>query len=463
MHLEPLTADPASFRDPSGSVFVQEGVVYRSVAAAYSQHYDLLISSGLYDRLQLEKILISHSEESTKLPLHRLLRPTVVPFISYPYEWSFSQLKDAALVTLRIQKVSLEHEMTLKDASAYNIQFYKGKPLLIDTLSFEKYIPGQPWIAYKQYCQHFLAPLALMSLVDLRVGPDLLKAHIDGVPLDLASRLLPNRSRLKVGLGVHLHLHARMQRQLADKNKAIQSQAQSMTKQRFKAFLANLEATTRSLCLPAVTTEWGGYYEATNYSNPATVHKLELVAKYIQEAKPSLVWDLGANRGEYSRLAKNTGAMVLSCDVDPIAVERNYLEVREKAEEYILPLLIDLTSPSPAVGWANQERLSFLLRSKPQLVMALALVHHLAIGTNIPLTHIAQFLASSAPKLIIEFIPKEDSNVQRLLSTRKDIYPDYTYEGFERAFTKYYTVLAKNKINQSERTLYYMQLKKEYL
>ena len=189
-----------SFRDPNGFVFVSEGTLYRQVNKSYQRHYDLLYSSGLYEALVSRHLLIAH-DECDYLPhgndqIYKVLRPLPVPFVSYPYEWCFSQLKDAALVTLDLQKRALAHNMVLKDASAYNIQFLDGKPLLIDTLSFETYEEGRAWVAYRQFCQHFLAPLVLMSQKDIRLS-QLLRVYIDGIPLDLAASLLPKRTYLQ--------------------------------------------------------------------------------------------------------------------------------------------------------------------------------------------------------------------------------------------------------------------------
>ncbi len=209
-----------SFRDPSGFLFYQENVLYRQVNTAYRENYDLLIESGLYQALIDSKLLVSHIEEKTDATyadcVYKILKPEIVPFISYPYEWCFSQLKDAALTTLKIQKIALDFGMSLKDSSVYNIQFLKGRPIFIDTLSFEKYQEGSPWVAYKQFCQHFLAPLALMSFSDVRLN-QLLKVFIDGVPLDLASSLLPAKTKLNFSLLSHIHLHAKSQKKYESK------------------------------------------------------------------------------------------------------------------------------------------------------------------------------------------------------------------------------------------------------
>lgn len=210
---------PSSFRDPSGFVFFKEGVCYRQVNRSCKENYDCLIDSGLYKKLTDAELLIPHEEADAQLAwsvdAHKILKPEPIPFISYPYEWSFSQLKDAALATLEIQKAALDYGMSLKDASAYNIQFYKGKPVFIDTLSFEKSRDGKPWAAYQQFCRFFVAPLALMARVDIRMN-QLLRIHMEGVPLDLASSSLPWRTRFNPALLMHIHLHANYQKQYSD-------------------------------------------------------------------------------------------------------------------------------------------------------------------------------------------------------------------------------------------------------
>src|SRR5262245_14254456 len=224
----------ASFRDPSGFLFSRDGVLYRQVNRRYEQEYARLMESGLYEKLVKVGVLIPHVEvENVRAEAgecFRVIQPERVPFISYPYEWSFGQLKDAALATLSIQKRALKAGMSLKDASAYNIQFVRGKAVLIDTLSFELYKDGQPWVAYRQFCQHFLAPLTLMALKDVRLS-QLLRVYIDGIPLDLASELLPSKTRLNFGLLTHIHLHASAQKRYAGEDVKTRGGALRMSRQ----------------------------------------------------------------------------------------------------------------------------------------------------------------------------------------------------------------------------------------
>jgi ribosomal protein L11 methylase PrmA len=452
----------ASFRDPSGFLFVRGGVLFRQVNQRYAGDYSRLMQSGLYERLVKSGLLIPHMETDEPMAAEdrggfKVIRPERVPFISYPYEWCFSQLKDAALATLSIQKRALKAGMSLKDASAYNIQFVRGRPVLIDTLSFETYREGKPWDAYRQFCQHFLAPLALMSQVDVRLV-QLLRVHIDGIPLDLASHLLPLRTRLDFGLLTHIHLHARAQAHYAGVE--VQNSARgSVSRNAFLGLIESLVTTVKKLTWKPAGTEWGNYYDITNYSDSAFQQKKHILSRWVGALKPGLVWDLGANNGVFSRIASEAGAgYIISSDVDPAAVEQNYLQVKAAKEESLLPLLLDLTNPSPAQGWDNREREAFGERGPAGLALALALVHHMAISNNVPLRHLADFLARNAKHLVIEFVPKQDSQVQKLLASRADIFPDYTLAGFEAAFSSCFKVLEKIPLAESDRVLYLMEI-----
>ncbi|MBM3210779.1 MAG: class I SAM-dependent methyltransferase [Candidatus Omnitrophica bacterium] len=446
-----------SFRDPSGFIFSQDGKLFRSISGLYQKNYDHFVQSGLYDQLVESGLLISHREvffDEKKDDEYKIIQPEIVPFISYPYEWCFSQLKEAALATIRIQKQALDYNMTLKDASAYNIQFFKGKPVLIDTLSFETYREGQPWIAYRQFCQHFLAPLALISLRDVRLG-QLMRIYIDGPPLDMASRLLPKTSWFKTGLLTHIHLHAKAQTRY--ESKAPKTDASKVTKQSLMALINHLESTIIKLKWVPVGTEWGDYYEDTNYTEDSMNHKKQLVEAYVSESKPGTVWDLGANTGIFSRIASANGIHTVAFDVDPAAVEKNYRRMREAEETNMLPLCLDLTNPSPSLGWANEERFSLMHRGPADMVFALALIHHLAISNNLPFIYIADFFSRLCRYLIIEFVEKDDSQVQRLLRTREDIFNQYTKEDFEAAFQSYFSILRSDSILNTQRTLYLMK------
>jgi hypothetical protein len=450
----------SSFRDPGGFLFYREGRLLRQVNHACGEDYELLISSGLYKKLTHDGLLIPHTEPADQQGFtedaYRLIAPEIVPFISYPYEWSFSQLKDAALATLKIQKNALQHGMTLKDGSAYNIQFYKGKPVFIDTLSFEKYCEGKPWEAYRQFCQHFLAPLALMSYTDIRLN-QLLKLYVDGIPLDLASSLLPFRTRTRFLLLMHIHLHARSQKKYESKGTASKGVRIKLSNQ--LALIDSLSYMTGKFSLKNQATEWGDYYTFTNYNDLSFNHKKEIIAGFLDEIRPGSLWDLGANTGEFTRIAARNGTNCVAFDIDPLAVESNYQFIKKEGIGNILPLVMDLTNPSPSIGWNNKERNAMKKRPHPDAILALALIHHLAISNNLPFSRISKFLSKLSRNLIIEFVPKSDSQVKKLLESRKDIFGEYDEVHFEQAFSVFYEIKGKAKITDSDRVVYLMKSK----
>jgi ribosomal protein L11 methylase PrmA len=451
--------DPGSFRDPSGSIFTQDGDLFRQVNACYREEYDLLMGSGLYTELTSAGLMVTHEESTdadSDVDAYKLLKPRRVTFISYPYEWCFSQLKDAALLTLDIQKRALAFGMSLKDASAFNVQFVDGRPVFIDTISFERYQEGKPWVAYRQFCMHFLAPLALMSYCDIRLG-EWFRVSVDGVPLDLAATLLPFRTLLHPSLCMHIHMHARSQRRYAGKDIEKEKLHAGMSKFALLAMVDSLDGAVKRLEWTPSGTEWADYYQDTNYSMDGLKRKKELVTEYIKYSNAKSVWDLGANDGTFSRIASSMGIETISFDIDPACVENNYRAVKSGREGQLLPLCQDLTNPSPGIGWASNERSSLAARGPCDLAMALALVHHLAISNNVPLQLIASYFASLCSWLIIEFVPKEDSQVQRLLATRTDIFDRYEVDCFEREFKSHFEIVRKSTIKDSCRLLYLMR------
>ncbi len=455
------TRDAGSYRDPAGFVFRRDGVVYRQIDPTFADDWQGYLESGLYERLRDEGIVIPHEAVDLELapspPAHAVIRPEQLPLISYPYEWSFSQLQDAALLTLRAQTLAAEAGFTLRDASAYNVQFHRGRPVLIDSLSFERAVEGRPWAPYRQFCEHFLAPLALMAKVDIRLGR-LLRDHLEGIPLDLAARLLPGRTRLSFGLGPHIHIHARAQRQHADDNAQADSKSEAtMSPKQLATLIESLHDTVAGLSWEPEGTAWADYADNTSYGDAATESKARTVAEMLAKVDGRSAWDLGANTGRYSRIAADAGYRVVALDIDPAAVERGYTVLKADGRTDITPLLADITDPSPALGWGNAERASLLDRIDADVILALALVHHLAIGANVPLPMIASTFARMAPHAIVEFVPKQDAMVQRLLAFRRDVFPDYDIDGFRAAFEAHFEVVSSTPVEDSERTLFHLQ------
>ena len=285
-----------------------------------------------------------------------------------------------------------------------------------------------------------------------------MRVNLDGVLLDLATRLLPGRARLRLGLLVHLYMHARSQQKWADRPEGKQrATGGRVSQQGLKGLLETLKGAIEGLKWQPKGTEWADYYNEVNYDEAALEHKASLVRELLARAAPKTVWDLGANRGYFSRLAAEAGAFTEAFDIDPAAVEQHYLALKQQPQPLMLPLLMDLTNPSPALGWHHGERASLLERGPVDLMMALALVHHLALCNNVPLPQLADFFAAAAKWLIVEFVPKRDSQVQKLLASREDIFPDYTEEGFEAAFGARYELVRREQVRGSERTLYLMR------
>jgi hypothetical protein len=450
--------ESSSFRDKSGFLFYYKNEIYRKIEFSYKNQYEHLMDSKLYKELTENDLLIDH-EEVNILEIensYKIIKPKKIPFISYPYEWSFSELKDAALLTLEIQKIAMKYGMTLKDASAYNVQFLNGKPIFIDTLSFEKYENGQIWKPYKQFCQHYLAPLALMSKKDSRLNL-LSKIFIDGIPIDLTAMLLPKTTLGNFGLMAHIHAHAKSQGHYEDKDVKIKER--TLSKRSFEGIIQSLYSSINKMTWKGGKTEWGDYYSDTNYTEKSFEEKKNIISSALDQIKPKIIWDLGANTGMFSRLASSRGINTISFDIDPLAVEKNYQMATKNNDQNILPLILDLSNPSSSIGWNNDERMSLVQRGPADLIFALALIHHLAISNNVPLYKIAEFFSKISKFLIIEFVPKSDSQVKRLFLSRDDIFDDYDEKNFEIEFSKFFKIINSKKILDSERIIYIMENK----
>lgn len=453
------TFEPASFRDPSGFVFYRTGKPFRQINQSYAETYDRLMDSGLYADLVDRELLIPHQDADIDAPspdtAYLVIEPEEIRFVSYPYEWCFGQLKDAALLTLEIQRRAMGQGLGLKDASAFNIQFHRGRPILIDTLSFEQLDEREPWIGYRQFCQHFLAPLSLMARKDVRLGR-LVRSSLDGLPLDLTSKILPIRTWLSPALLLHIHLHARAQKRFAGDAVRTRKGTRAMSDTALQGLVASLESAIRGLNWEPKS-NWADYEVTHSYSEGSLDAKESVIRDLISQVGPSEIWDIGANTGNFSRIATSASIPVVSLDIDYGAVEINYRRSKSSSDTYMLPLVIDLTNPTPALGWSSDERKSLIERGPVDLVMALALVHHLAIGNNVPLDDVARFLAMIGRALIIEFIPKSDPQVKRLLMNRADIFPDYTLEGFERSFSAHFELQRSEPLPESDRRLFLMR------
>ena len=455
-----MIVNSGSFRDPSGCVFSKEGKVYRSVFEAGVSDFVAARDAGVYDKLIDAGLLISHGEvkKNDLNPdgsIYCLTHPRL-PMISYPYEWPFSMLKEAALLHLAAMEMLLPLGFWLRDASAFNVQYDSNRLLLIDTLSIGQRIPKSPWVAYKQFCSHFVAPLAMAAYCDIRTL-SLWRNYIDGYPIDLATRMLPLRKSFRAGLFMHLFLHARFQN-LADRkeniSKSKSSKKPTVSDRGLLGLIRSLRRTITGIKWKRTSKVWEDYEELRTYEAEDIAQKSEYVDKVVQRLKPKMVWDLGANIGEFSLIASSHGAFVVSIDGDPACTEHLYLKTSRASKlNGILPLTMDLANPSPGMGWDSKERLSLRERGPADLVLALALIHHLVFSCCIPLSLVAKWLAELGNHLVVEFVPLSDPMVQKLLHNRNNDHLPYDFEVFKSSFGKIFNFIDQTTL-ENGRTIF---------
>ena len=442
---------PSSFRDPSGFVFQSAGKLYRQINPSYQPNYELLMGSGLYQQLVDRRMLIRHEEiADTQIGQpgkYKTILPEFIPFISYPYEWCFEELQDAAIVTLNMMKASISHGMILKDATPYNIQFISGTAVHIDTLSFEKYDESKPWIAYRQFCETFLYPLVVSKYSSMEVHR-LFNAYPEGIPAKSAVAMLPTKARFNLGNWLHIFLPASVV-------PGDQKEKVSFNKNKLLRIIDHLHQIISSLQQPAnKNSVWKNYYEKDILSAEYLSNKEAIVSKLIS-AEGKNVLDLGSNQGVFSRLLANRKNNVVAVDNDAFSISVLYGQVKKEALN-ILPLCIDISNPPGNGGFMNGERKSFTERKKFDLCIALALVHHLCIGKNIPFSNLVHLFSKMCSELIIEFVPKDDEKVQQLLRSREDIFEAYNQEAFEAAFSQHFSIQGKEEVAGSRRVIYKM-------
>ena len=444
----------SSFRDPSGYVFIENNKVKRAINPIYFEQYRALTDSGFYRILFDIKYLIPHQEVS-KTDSEITIEASTIPYINYPYEWSFLQYKHAALLTLKIQKLCLENNFTLKDASAFNITFHEGKPIFIDTLSFDFYKENNPWLAYKQFIMHFLGPLVLTKYF----GQDYLKTlsqNLEGISLQKLSQMLPFKSYFSPTILTNIHLLAKYDKKYeSDKkivNNNLSKSSQIILLDGLYDFISNLSVNEK--------TEWDHYYNQINYDEAAYQFKKEVVKDWFLSIKGESLIDIGGNDGTFSRELKWVAKLIIVADVDPNAVEQNYKLVLKNKEKMIFPIVADVLNPSANYGFNNEERFSFIDRVKHSHLdgcLALAVIHHITLSGNIPFSLSAQFFSKMAPNLLIEFPTRGDSWVQFLLDSKRGFkkhFDFYNEENFEKEYSVYFEILDKQKIASSERILY---------
>jgi hypothetical protein len=453
-----FTSHPASYRDPSGFVFRHGDHWYRQVNARYREDYLQLMGSGLYDKLVANGLLLPHREipaNYTDSPdWFKTLLPDQLPFISVPEEWCPAQLKDAALCTLAITRISIAHDMILKDATPRNIQFPKGAPVLIDSLSFERYEPSRPWVAYRQFCECFLYPLFLHRYLGSGTHP-IICAWPDGIPAGITARMLPLRSRLRLPAWLHVFLPS-----MVGRNVKSDAPLPVFSKTRMMHLLSNLEEVVRKLDVPGSSAKgWIAYYEKDILSKDYLREKQTLFLSMIDSLDFASALDLGANDGRFSQILAQKNVPVIAADADWQCVEALYRT--STGAHPIQALRVDIANPTPATGFDHRERSSFSERATSDLVVALALVHHLVLGRNIPLPMIAAYFARLTDRwLVIEFVPLDDEKSIQLVR-HKSAYPTpYDQEAFEEHFGRVFTIERSSVIPGTARIIYLMRKKR---
>jgi predicted nicotinamide N-methyase len=451
-----IRIEPGSFRDRDGFVFFEGTNCYRAIHNHYSDTWEKLEKSGLYRELVEEGKLIPlepcDTEQFTDVNKHlyKLYKAASLPFVSYPGEWSFSQLKKAALLTLYIQKKAIEKGFCLKDASAYNVQFIGNKTIFIDSLSFDAHEEEKPWQAYAQFCRHFLAPL-LLTHYGIPEAHTFFLSHMDGIPLQTCSKLLPWKSRFHILAYTHIHLHAKLEKKHAG-DRVLNIKGLSYSRKKMLSLIEHLEMEIKQLKAGEQDSNWTNYYDTFSYHATAYAAKTDFVKQICAAIRGKLCLDLGANSGAFSFIAAEHFEQVLACDSDATVLR----DIRKQKKQNVLTLLVDLNNPLPAYGWNSNERAAFISRAKHNdLTLALALMHHLCIGNNLPFEKLAEMFSVLSKHLIIEFVPKEDEQVKKLLVSRKDVFQEYTKANFETAFSNYFNKEKELLLPNSGRVMYY--------
>jgi ribosomal protein L11 methylase PrmA len=459
--IRPL-ADAGSFRDPSGRVYEAGAEIYRTVSRGAAEEYAYVRESGLLEELMAEGKVVTSEEADHRVLRDAGIEPAMVlrhqriPFISYPYEWPFSLLKSAALLHLDIHIEALKRGVTLSDASAYNVQFRGVEPVFIDVLSFRRYREGEVWAGHRQFCEQFLNPLLLRSLFGVAHN-DWYRGRLEGIGTSELADLLPWWRNLSFNVLSHVTLQARLQR-AASAGEGDHVERAKRTKLPKRSYIAMLEQLRHWIDglkpLKSSSTTWQHYAENTTYADEEREAKRRFISAFCQKAKPGMLWDIGCNTGDYSESALNAGVKrVVGFDFDQGALERAAARARAKSLD-LLPLYQDGANPSPDQGWRSSERRSAQRRGGADALIALAFEHHLAIGRNVPLDQLVDWLISLAPKGVIEFVQKSDPTVQQLLALREDIFTDYSAGTFEAALKDKVRIVSVEQVSMSGRTLY---------
>jgi SAM-dependent methyltransferase len=461
-----VRAEPGSFRDPESRVFYAEDGVYRVLSQDGLEDFERLARSGLLDDPRIVKTQLAQGAQADALLIKEVaavLRHERIPFVSYPYEWTFSMLKDAALLQLDLVLAALDHDLILKDSSPYNVQFKGAQPLFIDVGSFERLRESELWVGYRQFCMLYLYPLLLQATKGASFQP-WLRGSIDGITPTEARALMSFRDRFRRGFTTNVFLHARLEQRDAGSRAGIKSELgrTGIGKQVIRANVRKMRKLVARLEWNPPNGVWLSYGEHNTYSDDDALRKDAFVRAVATSQLWPLVWDLGCNNGRHSRVAAEGARHVVAIDADQGPVELLYRQLRNAGDTKILPLTVNVADPSPGLGWRGLERKTLIERGRPDLVLALALVHHVAIGANVPVREIVEWLASLGGAVLVEFPTREDPMVQKLLASKREgLHPDYEREFFERCLHEAFEVRRSECLGSGTRILYFATPKGE--
>ena len=450
-----IARNPASLRDPAGFVFEEQGRIRRAVTEFGLPHYQAVRATGLVDRLIASGRLLAERETGTAIEgrpdVRVVLEHPPLPFLSYPYEWPFRALQSAALLHLDIQIEALDAGVMLTDASAYNVQFIGPRPVFIDHLAFRPYRPGELWAAHRQFCEQFLHPLLLQSLLGIEFQP-WYRGRIDGIPGADLVRLLRPRHKLRWNVLANVVAPARLQR-IASRPGAERCIARAvMPKDGLRGMFASLRRWIEQLSPRGVErTTWAAYDQSIPESESDEI--AGFVDEFVRRVSPALLFDLGCNAGRYTEVALRAGARyAVGIDSDAGALDRAFARARDQQLD-LLPLLVDLVNPSPGQGWRGQERAALLDRGRADALLAIAVVHHIAIARNIPLDEVVELLTTAAGQGVIGFVPHTDDRARALFHGREDLFRDYTLDVFLSHLQRRARIVKQQRLQGTERTL----------
>ena len=458
-HTPKTRFEPSSYRDPDGSVFYQDQKVYRSLKNKSSTLMEKLLSQQFFQNyVKQGKVIGTKLIKGSKtnfFPTDYVLEHQNIDIFTYPYEWSFSMLRDGALLTLELLQDCLRHGFILKDGSAWNITYHKGQMCFIDVLSIGEYEPGQLWEGYSQFCREFLYPLMLKAHKDINFQ-DLFRATLKGIDPHLMSALFTKKDLFKSGVFKHLYINEKLSNRKSIKSDTIKGKV-NLPKASLLHLVENLIKVVRSLKNKSDHSVWVNYTKTNTYSDSDEREKSSFVRDYVSSlAKKRYIVDIGCNTGNYSLIAAETH-QVLSCDIDPDCIDMLYQKNLKNKVSNIIPVVQNLVNPSPCLGWQLKERKSFFNRVQVDGFLSLALIHHVCISENVPLLSFVECLRSIAPSGVLEWVSKEDPMVQFLLRNRKDVFSDYNWEGFESCVTKHFKIEKTVTTNNGTRTLCWLK------